>query len=108
MKGLQTYIRKLFLPDLLPGVDDCHQLQRCFVHATRHDYVLHQQCFVGLANQQNIAGRSMIRMLRGVIKAFRKSDLLSMRLVALTDSEAQSVKTIVCEQVVSRGRHGGL
>ncbi|EPS59234.1 hypothetical protein M569_15575 [Genlisea aurea] len=38
MKGLQMYIQRLFRPDLLPGVDDCHQLQRCFVHATRHDY----------------------------------------------------------------------
>lgn len=60
MKGLQTLVRKKFIRDLLPDVDDTHQLQRCLVHATRHDYVVVQGVFVGLGNQQKIPVGSMI------------------------------------------------
>lgn len=103
MKGLQTLVRKKFIRDLLPDVDDTHQLQRCLVHATRHDYVVVQGVFVGLGNQQKIPVGSMITMLQGVIKAFRKSDLFSLCLAKLSDDERKSLKTIITLQVTPSG-----
>jgi hypothetical protein len=45
----------------------------------------------------------MIKMLRGVVKAVRKSGLLSVRLAQLSGDDRKSLKTIVPVQVT----HGG-
>ena len=77
MHTFQNYIRDTFIEDLIPGIDDPHQLERCLVHALRDQpYAL-----------------QVLDCVRLVVKTFRKKELLSMQLKI--DHEAgQSLKVI--------------
>ena len=55
------------LPRLLPGIDDCHQLERALVHGIKSADVVPK----------------IISAVRTVVKLFRKSDILSMQLSAM-------------------------
>ena len=62
MHTFQSMIRNNFIPDLIPGIDDPHQLERCLVHALREQpYAL-----------------EVLDCVRLVVKTFRKQELLSM------------------------------
>mmetsp|Transcript_145783 Transcript_145783/g.254529 ORF Transcript_145783/g.254529 Transcript_145783/m.254529 type:complete len:94 (-) Transcript_145783:33-314(-) len=55
-----------FLHDVLPGVDDCHQIERSAVHAMQGEE------FVGIA----------LALLGAMVKVFRKKELVDMELAA--------------------------
>ena len=64
--SLHSYVKDMFLSDLLPGVDDCHQIERAAVHALRTE---------GFA-------ATALAMIAAVVKVFRKKELLVMECAA--------------------------
>ena len=78
MHKLQTYIRERHIPDLVPGIDDPHQIERAAVHGMRVDTYVND----------------CIESVWKVVKLFRKAKLLSMQL-ALDNEASQSSKVII-------------
>ena len=78
MHKLQTYIRERHIPDLIPGIDDPHQIERAVVHGMRVDTYVND----------------CIESVRKVVKLFREAELLSMQL-ALDNEASQSLKVIL-------------
>ena len=75
--SLHTYVKDRYLHDVLPRVDDCHQIERSAVHAMRGEE------FVGIA----------LAMVAAVVKVFRKKELLDMQLAA-ENKDWQALKRI--------------
>ena len=62
MHKLQAYIRERHIPDLVPGIDDPHQIERAVVHGMRVDTYVND----------------CIECAWKVVKLFRKAELFSM------------------------------
>ncbi len=59
MHRLHAYLKGTFIADLVPGIDDAHQLERAMVHGLRSEPYI----------------KKVLKATCAVIKAFRKSDL---------------------------------
>jgi hypothetical protein len=66
---LAASIRDRFLPDLIPGIDDVHQLERCAVHAFRQEPLV----------------KKFLDMVRVAVRTYRKRETLSMQCGASED-----------------------